>query len=65
MKAIVPMVIAASLLGGCMVVPVGRPAMYGPSVGYAAPPVVVVPARPYYYGGSGGGYYGGYRSRWH
>lgn len=62
MKTIVPMFIAAALLGGCMVVPVGRPAMVGPPASYAAPPVLVVPARPYH---GYGGYYAGYRGYRH
>jgi hypothetical protein len=57
MKIIAPLLIAAATLGGCAVVPVGRPVVYGapPMAVYPAapPPVVVVPSRPYY-----GGYYG-------
>lgn len=57
MKTIAPLLLIAAL-GGCTVVPVGPPVVYGPSPGavYAAPPpVLVVPARPYY---GGYGYYG-------
>jgi hypothetical protein len=61
MKIIAPMLVVAATLGGCAVVPVGRPVAYGPPMAVypaAPPPVVVVPSRPYY-----GGYYGGYYGR--
>ena len=58
MKTIAPLLLLAAALGGCTVVPVSRPVVYGPPpvAVYPAPaPVVVVPARPYY---GGYGYYG-------
>lgn len=61
MKTIAPLLLIAAALGGCTVVPVGRPVVYAPApvaVYPAAPPVVVVPSRPYY-----GGY--GYSGRRH
>lgn len=64
-KKIAPLLLIAIALGGCTVVPVSRPVVYGPppvvtvappvAVYPAPPPVVVVPARPYY---GGHGYYG-------
>ena len=71
MKIIAPLLVTAAVLGGCTVVPVSRPVVYGappvvaigPPV-YAVPgppPVVVVPARPYY---GYRNYYGYRRGYW-
>ena len=64
MKTLALSLALAAIVGGCTVVPIGRPVVIGPPVVLAGPPVVYVPApavvvappRPAY------GY--GVRSRW-
>ena len=44
MKSLVLSLALAAIVGGCTVVPIGRPVVMGPPVVVAAPPVVYVPA---------------------
>ena len=46
MKAIAPLLFSLAALGGCTVVPVSRPVVYGPPPVVVAPPPVVAVAPP-------------------
>jgi hypothetical protein len=61
MKRLIPLLIATSILTGCMVVPAYGPPAYGEVDIYATPPAVVV--EPSFYGRFN--YYDGHHHRRH
>ena len=64
MKSLSLSLALAAIVGGCTVVPVGRPVVMGPPVMVAAPPVVYVPAPAVIVAPSRPDYGYGVRSRW-